>query len=155
MTEILYGNRITQGAELYMSVCALLYDATRTKILLIQRGDNHKWALPGGGMEAGESVAEGCVREVFEETGLTVRVVGLFGVYSTPHRVLVSATGRRRQMVVVMCEVELVSGEFSATSECAACAYLGRDDIAELALSEHHQERIEDVLSALPAPIIR
>jgi ADP-ribose pyrophosphatase YjhB (NUDIX family) len=155
MTEILYGDRITLGAELYLSVCAVLYDATRTKILLIQRGDNHKWALPGGGMEAGESVAEGCVREVFEETGLTVRVVGLFGVYSTPHRVLVSANGRRRQMVALLCKVELVSGEFNATTECAACGYFGRDDLAGLALSEHHQERIEDVLAQRPAPVIR
>ena len=34
------------------------------------------WTLPGGGIEIGESPAECCVREVAEETGYQVRVIG-------------------------------------------------------------------------------
>lgn len=41
-------------------------------ILLIERGDGHGWALPGGGLDAGETAIDGCVRELAEETGLQV-----------------------------------------------------------------------------------
>jgi 8-oxo-dGTP diphosphatase len=38
------------------------------------------WSLPGGGIDHGEHPADGVVREVAEETGLTVKVIGLRGV---------------------------------------------------------------------------
>ena len=44
-------------------------------------------------MDAGESVAEACAREVGEETGLEVRIERLIGVYSNPHRLLEYADG--------------------------------------------------------------
>jgi 8-oxo-dGTP pyrophosphatase MutT (NUDIX family) len=40
------------------------------RILLIQRSDNHRWAMPAGAMELGESMEECAIREVWEETGL-------------------------------------------------------------------------------------
>jgi 8-oxo-dGTP diphosphatase len=44
------------------------------------------WALPGGFVELRETVEEAVRREVLEETGLSVRPVGLVGVYSGPDR---------------------------------------------------------------------
>lgn len=41
------------------------------------------WDLPGGTVESGETVLEGLVREVMEETGLTVRIGAPIGVYTT------------------------------------------------------------------------
>ena len=52
------------------------------KILLAKRDDIEMWTLPGGGVDAGESVAQAEVREVKEETGLDVRIDTLVGVYS-------------------------------------------------------------------------
>jgi|TARA_B100000315_G_scaffold253274_1_gene291758 ADP-ribose pyrophosphatase YjhB (NUDIX family) len=40
------------------------------------------WTLPGGGLNFGEDPADGMVREVFEETGLTVRPLSVAGVDS-------------------------------------------------------------------------
>jgi ADP-ribose pyrophosphatase YjhB (NUDIX family) len=54
------------------------------KILLTKRSDVPMWCLPGGGVEAGESVAQTAVREVREETGLVVQLTRLVGVYSRP-----------------------------------------------------------------------
>jgi ADP-ribose pyrophosphatase YjhB (NUDIX family) len=53
------------------------------RILLIQRADNRKWAMPGGVFEVGETPAEGVVRETLEETGLHCRAKSLIGVFDS------------------------------------------------------------------------
>jgi ADP-ribose pyrophosphatase YjhB (NUDIX family) len=53
------------------------------RILLIQRTDNHKWAMPGGALEVGETPAEGVVRETLEEAGVHCRPVALVGVFDS------------------------------------------------------------------------
>lgn len=42
------------------------------RILLVRLGHTGKYWFPGGGLEAGETLAEALSREVYEETGLTV-----------------------------------------------------------------------------------
>ncbi len=57
------------------------------RVLLVRRGDSGTWALPGGTLEWGETLADALPREVAEETGATV--VGpatVTGVYSRPDR---------------------------------------------------------------------
>jgi ADP-ribose pyrophosphatase YjhB (NUDIX family) len=52
------------------------------RILLIQREDFRVWGLPGGDVDPGESLARAAVREAREETGLTVELTRLVGMYS-------------------------------------------------------------------------
>jgi ADP-ribose pyrophosphatase YjhB (NUDIX family) len=54
------------------------------RVLLIQREDLKIWALPGGAIDPGESVAQAAVREVREETGLEVELTRLVGIYARP-----------------------------------------------------------------------
>lgn len=54
------------------------------KVLLIHREDFDVWALPGGRVEPGETLAQAACREAREETGLDVRLTRLQGVYSEP-----------------------------------------------------------------------
>lgn len=54
--------------------------------LLARRRDIGWWNLPGGGLEAGETVEEGLAREVREEIGIPIRIVRLVGVYSKPQK---------------------------------------------------------------------
>ena len=53
------------------------------RILLLQRTDDHRWAMPGGGLEVGETPAAGVMREVLEETGMHCRAVALVGVFDS------------------------------------------------------------------------
>jgi len=55
---------------------------TRGRLLMMKRSDNGMWGLPGGAMELGESTEETAKRELFEETGLEVNELILFGVFS-------------------------------------------------------------------------
>lgn len=54
------------------------------QVLLTLREDIPMWCLPGGRVEAGESVAQAAIREVYEETGVQVVLTRLVGVYSRP-----------------------------------------------------------------------
>jgi 8-oxo-dGTP diphosphatase len=53
------------------------------KVLLVRRGHEPlkgEWSLPGGALELGETLQQGLVREVLEETGLTVVPEGIVEV---------------------------------------------------------------------------
>lgn len=71
------------------------------RIVLIQRRDNRKWALPGGMVNWGETVETTLHRELKEETGLDItKIRRLVGVYSAPER-----DGRVHSICIVV-EVE-------------------------------------------------
>lgn len=53
------------------------------RILLIQRADNEKWAMPGGALEVGETPLEGVLREVLEESGTRCQPVALVGIFDS------------------------------------------------------------------------
>ncbi|HZZ45388.1 MAG TPA: NUDIX domain-containing protein [Pseudonocardia sp.] len=74
----------------------------RGRVLLVRRADDGNWELPGGRVETGESAAEAAEREVAEEAGVAVRVVGLAGVYSDPRHVL-SYPGEGAYQQIAIC----------------------------------------------------
>lgn len=58
----------------------------RPIILIERRYEPFGWAIPGGFVEVGETVAQGAVREALEETSLEVDLDILLGIYSDPQR---------------------------------------------------------------------
>ena len=62
------------------------------ELLLIRRTDNDNWALPGGGIDIGESLTQAAVRETREESGIECEITGLSGIYSDPGHVILGSS---------------------------------------------------------------
>ncbi len=154
MVRIIIGNRVGRQAALRNGCTAAIFDASR-RLLLTRREDNGQWCLPGGQMEPGESAAECCVREVYEETGLETRVLRLIGVYSSPDMVVEYRDGGRYQFVGLCFECEVIGGQQRLSPETTAIGYFSRQEIAALDLLVHHTARIDDAFAAQVSACIR
>jgi 8-oxo-dGTP diphosphatase len=104
----------------------------RGEIVLIRRGQEPRlgeWSIPGGRLEWGESVREAILREVREETGLEVEIVGLIDVVDSVTR---DSSGEVvRHYVLIDFLVRHVSGTLSAGSDAAEAhwvAYAALDE---------------------------
>jgi ADP-ribose pyrophosphatase YjhB (NUDIX family) len=95
-----------------------IYD-TRGWLLLEKRSDSGLWGLPGGRVEAGEALSDTVRREVLEETGLTVTIDALVGVYSEPYDRIVTYldNGDVRHLVDVVVTATVVTGTLTHSSE--------------------------------------
>ncbi|WDZ86382.1 NUDIX hydrolase [Micromonospora cathayae] len=104
----------------------------RGRVLLIQRTDNGLWSLPSGGQEIGESVAQTAVRETHEETGISVEVTGLVGVYSDPGHVIEYSDGEVRQQFSLCFRAVPVGGEPTPSDESSDVRWVARDELGTL-----------------------
>ena len=85
-------------------VLAAAFAAVRNiagEVLLVRRIDDGYWELPGGRLEVGESAAQAVIREVAEESGVGIALVGLSGVYSDPTHVLLDPDGTVHQQLAL------------------------------------------------------
>ncbi len=78
---------------------------------MIHKTDNDRWALPGGGHEPGETIAQTVVREVKEETGYDVEVETLTGTYTNPRHVMAYDDGEVRQQFSLAFRAKLIGGD--------------------------------------------
>ncbi len=154
MTQILYGDRLGKQGKIRLGCSAAIFD-DQGRVLLTKRKDNGQWCLPSGGMESGESAAEACAREVFEETGLNVRVKRLVGVYSHPDQLTVYTDGDKFQIVALHFEAEIINGELGLSNETSDYGYFTLDEIEGLEMLGRHKERILDTLAAQREAFIR
>jgi len=155
MAELVRGNRVARLGELRLGCSAAIFDETGQRVLLMQRDDNGLWCLPSGGMDPGESVTETIVREVKEETGLEVEVVGLVGVYSSPHVLVQYADGNRFQIVSLCFAAQILGGQLRTTGEAVSVGYFTREQIAALDVMANHVERIRDAFDYEQSAFIR
>jgi 8-oxo-dGTP pyrophosphatase MutT (NUDIX family) len=154
MTKVLYGERISRQGKLRLGCSASIFDE-QGRVFLTRRADNGQWCLPGGGMEAGESVTEACEREVWEETGLRVRVRRLVGVYSHADQLVVYPDGNKAHIVALHFEAEIVSGQPALSNETTDFGYFTIEEIAELDFLGRHKERIADTLENRSEALIK
>ncbi len=140
-----------------LSVSAVVWrDAGRAALLLMQRSDNAHWGLPGGYVEAGESVTEATAREVAEETGVAVEVGRLVGVYSRPETQVIEYPNGDRVQAINLCFEAFAVGEGVITTpeETLATGYFSPDALPE-PLVPIHVIRIEDTRAGDPIVRVR
>ena len=107
-------------APILMVGAAILIVDDKNHLLLMKRTDSGCWGPPGGGTELGEVVEEAARREAFEETGLQVGEMSLFGVFSGPELYYKYPNGDEVYNVTVV--------------------YLSRNATGEICLNEEHTE---------------
>lgn len=105
------------------------------RILLVRRRKpprRGQWSLPGGAQRLGETVEETARREVLEETGLTIEILGLVDVFDSIHK---DPKGdvEYHYTLVDFCAV-WVAGEPAAASDAAEATWFSFDRIRALGL---------------------
>ncbi len=155
MVEIVRVERVGKGGRLAVGCSAAVIEPAMQRILLVQRTDNGRWAVPGGYMEPGESLTEACAREVLEETGLCIRVVQLIAVYTSPHILLKYPDGNQLQLIVLHFAAEPVGGTLRASEETTQVGFFSHAEVEHLDMGEFDRLRIGDAFAAHTATLVR
>lgn len=98
-----------------LAAYAVVVRGEEVLLALWNEEERKRWTLPGGGVELHETVEDGAVREVREETGYDVELVGLLGietdVFGPDERR--TDTGRQLKAVRVFFSARIVGGELA------------------------------------------
>ncbi|MFK8907551.1 NUDIX hydrolase [Streptomyces sp. YS-3] len=130
-----------QANSVVPSVTAVVQDDAG-RLLIIHKTDNDLWALPGGGHDIGESIGETVVREVLEETGITVQVDSIVGLYTNPEHVLAYDDGEVRQQFSICFRAHPTSGSLRTSSESKEVRWVDPADLNDLNIHPSMRLRI-------------
>jgi 8-oxo-dGTP diphosphatase len=129
-----------------LGVGAVVFHGQR--VLLVRRGgppSADKWSLPGGLVELGETTEEAVRREVREECGCDVRLLGLAGVLD---RVIRDGAGRvRYHWVLVDYAAVADSDAICAGTDAAEARWVHVDEVAELDVTDGLMDMIRRAMA--------
>ncbi len=124
------------------------------RILLIHRTDNDLWALPGGGMEVGETVTQCAIRETAEETGIAIEITGLVGIFTNPGHVVAYPDGEVRQQFSICLRARPVGGQTRTSDESSEVEWITRDQLDQLDMHPDSRRRIDQAIAGDPMPYV-
>jgi 8-oxo-dGTP diphosphatase len=110
---------------------------TQGQVLLIKSPRYDDWEFPGGQVEESETLTHALEREIFEETGITVNVKTLVGVYSNT---------RKPSIVIMDFICEYVSGEPRTSTESLQVEWVNPDEVLPRIKREVIYKRTKDML---------
>jgi len=121
-----------------LTVDAVICDPELGVVLIRRRNPpfENRWALPGGFVDVGETCEAACRREAHEETGLTVEISALLGVYSDPAR------DPRGHAVSSIYLCRVTGGTLAGADDAAEARWFA--DLAGLELAFDHSHVLAD-----------
>ena len=114
------------------------------RVLLVRRGKaplRGRWVVPGGTVELGETLEQALVREVEEETGLTVKPTEVVAVFDRIQR---AAAGVEYHYVIIDYLCDYVAGDPRAGSDAEAVALVPLAELMAYDLPEKALEVVRD-----------
>ncbi|WP_084243695.1 NUDIX hydrolase [Planomicrobium okeanokoites] len=131
---------------------AFVFDAAN-RLLLQQRSDTGEWGLPGGFMELDESVQDTARREVFEETGLQLKELEFFGIYSGPKYDKTFQNGDQVAMVQILFTCRNYEGQLvEQNEESLSNKFYSLTELPDN-LFQDHKDFFKDLLSLEQIPV--
>jgi ADP-ribose pyrophosphatase YjhB (NUDIX family) len=106
------------------------------RILMQRRSDSGNWALPGGVMDIGETLEQCVVREVKEETGLDIAIIGLLGIYTDPNHVIAYADGEVRQEFNITYLARVTGGTIAVSNESTEVRFIDPNELDHLPIHD-------------------
>lgn len=137
--------------SLVPAVAAVVRDEAG-RVLMIRRTDNDLYALPGGAQDIGETVVQAVVRETEEETGITVEVTSLVGIYSDPRHVIAYDDGEVRQEFSICFRARPLAGEPRTSSESKEVLWVDPAQLGTLNIHPSVRLRIQQGLENRAEP---
>lgn len=154
MDYIQYLRSMIGNKKVIMVVAGAFIFDKENRVLMQKRSDNGQCGLPGGFMEIGESVQDTARREVYEETGLNMEELCLFGIYSGPQYDKTFSNGDEVSLVLVSFICKSYSGRLVETNaESIENKFYSLKELPTNIYTEHKM-LVDDLLSKKQLPII-
>ena len=127
---------MSRSEQVILTNLCMVYDHAGN--ILVQNRKDPSWpgiCFPGGHIEPGESFVESVIREVWEETGLTIENPILCGTKQFPTR-----SGER--YVVFFYKTDRFSGQLKSSDE-GKVFWIKRNTLEEYTLTEHFMDMVK------------
>jgi ADP-ribose pyrophosphatase YjhB (NUDIX family) len=113
-------------AKFRASVAAMIFDEQGKILLFKHTYRKFEWGIPAGGLEYGEQPENAIVREVFEETGMQIKV----------KKLLLAESSKEDHNISLIYLCEIVNGAFEESLEISEMKYFDVNDLPKMLFAE-------------------
>lgn len=149
--DYIHALRKELGSRKILLNCAGAVIEQDGKILLQKRSDNGLWGLVGGLLELDETYTEAMIREVREETGLTVEPEAFLGIFHNHE--MVWANGDKAHTLGAYFTVRIVDGTLRTDAESLELNWFSPDALPDLFAADH-REAVKAFRSGVRLPLL-
>lgn len=122
------------------------------KILLQRRSDNNEWGLVGGLLELDESYLDAAIREIKEETGLTVKAKSFLGIFHNYN--MMWGNGDKAHTIGAYYVFEIVDGELRIDEESYELKFFSLSELPHL-FAKDHRAAVKAYMEGISLPIFK